>query len=140
MDMTLNRRAFMTGAVACAGTLGAGACTAVNPVPSIEVAEDGTFELPAELSKPGGQVKARLPLSRERVLIWRTSRGFGACSIVCSHRGSEVHFNEAEGTVDCPSHGSRFAPDGKVVQGPAVKPLVPYSVTIEGNRLKILPA
>ncbi|MFF1509584.1 FAD-dependent oxidoreductase [Streptomyces sp. NPDC058326] len=41
----------------------------------------------------------------------------------CTHMGCELGFNEAEQTWECPCHGSRFAHDGKVLQGPATRPL-----------------
>jgi Rieske Fe-S protein len=46
-----------------------------------------------------------------------------AVSLRCTHLGCLVHFNAAERSWDCPCHGSRFAPDGTVLEGPAVEPL-----------------
>jgi glycine/D-amino acid oxidase-like deaminating enzyme/nitrite reductase/ring-hydroxylating ferredoxin subunit len=45
------------------------------------------------------------------------------CSAICPHMGCVVSWNEAEGTWDCPCHGSRFAIDGTLLEGPAISGL-----------------
>jgi glycine/D-amino acid oxidase-like deaminating enzyme/nitrite reductase/ring-hydroxylating ferredoxin subunit len=41
----------------------------------------------------------------------------------CSHMGCDLQWNEAETSWDCHCHGSRFRPDGQVLEGPAMAPL-----------------
>ena len=46
-----------------------------------------------------------------------------AVSAVCTHLGGVLSWNDAECTWDCPLHGSRFAPDGTRIEGPADRDL-----------------
>lgn len=61
-----------------------------------------------------------------RCAVFRQDDGtLRAVSARCSHLGCLVAFNNAERAWECPCHGSRFATDGSVLQGPATRPLEP---------------
>ncbi|MBV8929805.1 MAG: FAD-dependent oxidoreductase [Mycobacteriaceae bacterium] len=44
-------------------------------------------------------------------------------SPVCPHLGGIVNWNDADRAWECPLHGSRFAPDGTLLEGPATRDL-----------------
>lgn len=67
---------------------------------------------------------AVLRLGGQRCAVHRDETGsLQAVSAHCTHLGCIVAFNDAEQAWECPCHGSRFAPDGRILQGPAVRPL-----------------
>ncbi|MGW7279996.1 FAD-dependent oxidoreductase [Streptomyces sp. NPDC054844] len=60
----------------------------------------------------------------DRLAVYRDEAGaLHAVSPRCTHLGCLVNFNAAERAWECPCHGSRFGTDGKVIEGPATKPL-----------------
>lgn len=65
-----------------------------------------------------------LSMGREKLAIYRNANGeLSALSPVCTHLGCLVHWNTTEKSWDCPCHGSRFDPHGRVLNGPAVTAL-----------------
>jgi glycine/D-amino acid oxidase-like deaminating enzyme len=44
-------------------------------------------------------------------------------SPVCPHLGGIVNWNDSDESWECPLHGSRFAPDGRRLEGPATRDL-----------------
>jgi Rieske Fe-S protein len=72
----------------------------------------------------GGVVRA----GARQVAVYKDGRGrLQAVSARCTHLGCIVDWNGADKTWDCPCHGSRFALDGTVIQGPAVARLDPVT-------------
>ena len=55
-----------------------------------------------------------------KVAVYRDKNGsYHRRSAVCPHLGCIVSWNSAEKSWDCPCHGSRFDPYGRVINGPA---------------------
>jgi glycine/D-amino acid oxidase-like deaminating enzyme/nitrite reductase/ring-hydroxylating ferredoxin subunit len=77
-----------------------------------------------DLSDVGPGEGRVMRLDGELVAVRRGAEGaLHAVSAVCTHLGCIVSWNSAEASWDCPCHGSRFAADGTVIQGPAVDDL-----------------
>jgi len=55
----------------------------------------------------------------------------------CTHLGCAYHWEESKNQFLCPCHASLFAIDGKVVSGPAPRPLDRYQSKVQGNKLQL---
>jgi Rieske Fe-S protein len=76
----------------------------------------------AEEVRPGEGAIMREGL--KKVAVYRDEAGaVHRHSANCTHLGCVVSWNHVEKSWDCPCHGSRFDPKGKVVMGPAVQDL-----------------
>ncbi len=66
----------------------------------------------------------KLDVDGQPVAVYRREDGaLLAVAGKCTHMGCDLHWNDAETSWDCPCHGSRFGPDGRVLEGPALVPL-----------------
>ncbi len=57
----------------------------------------------------------------------------------CTHLGCAYHWDDPSHTFICPCHTSSFSIDGKVLGGPAPRPLDRYEVKIDSGVLEIGP-
>ncbi len=87
------------------------------------------YALPAEAGGPEEIAPGEGAVLREGLKRVATYRDPGGAlhrrSAVCVHLGCVVAWNTLEKTWDCPCHGSRFDPKGRVLNGPAIRDLDP---------------
>jgi menaquinol-cytochrome c reductase iron-sulfur subunit len=81
-------------------------------------------------------------ITSEKATAWvvkTPGQGVVAFSPWCTHLGCAYHWDAQKNEFLCPCHGSVFATDGKVVAGPAPRPLDRYEVKLEGSNLWLGP-
>jgi Rieske Fe-S protein len=146
------RTVLATGAAALAAAgCGSNSSTEISEAsPSPETASPQTSPLakrdPASPS-PAGRELARtsdipegggMIFAAQKVVVTQPKKGeFKAFSALCTHENCAVS-TVANGTIDCPCHGSRFRiADGSVANGPAIRPLPPEQIKVEGNSIRL---
>ena len=63
--------------------------------------------------------------------IVRQGTNLFALSGICTHRHCKLNAG-TDGTFHCPCHGSTFAPNGRVIQGPAWRNLPVFDLSTDG--------
>ena len=86
--------------------------------PNVRYEKPSKFKIGKTEQFPEGTVKN---LVDERVIIFSDSDGIYAISSICTHLGCTV--TPTGWGFQCPCHGSKYTKDGKVIAGPAPRPL-----------------
>ena len=81
----------------------------------------GQVSTPDEI--PAGEGRVMRDGARKLAVYKDDAGALHVKSAVCTHLYCVVNWNPLEKTWDCPCHGSRFDPFGKVLNGPAIAPL-----------------
>ncbi len=135
----MNRKEFLNivgfGAAAIAGSYCLGGCK-VNDVASAPTNVDFTLNLNdsanSTLKSPGGYV-----YNSGVIVAHTTSGSYVAVSLACTHAGSTVYYDPGSNHFMCPAHGSVFATNGSVINGPASSPLATYHTALSGTSLRV---
>ncbi len=132
---------------------GAGAAAAVAALAACGASTDSSGDVPqaqapTTTARPGPDAEvvaavADVPVGggvllegRRLVLTQPTEGDFCAFLALCTHQGCNITSVEGD-TIVCACHGSKFALDGSVVQGPAKRPLKAQPVEARGTDLVV---
>ncbi|MFI6297527.1 Rieske (2Fe-2S) protein [Nonomuraea sp. NPDC050790] len=145
------RRAVVLGAgaamlTACAGygqPAGEDAAAPSSEAPSYGATEPKKSKKPAaggkalaataDIPEGGGKV-----FESQKIVVTQPTAGeFRAFSATCTHAGCTIA-DVADGTINCPCHGSKYdISDGSVTGGPAPDPLPKKKITVDGDQIRL---
>ncbi len=151
----MDRRGFLTRVIAGSAGLvavvlgGGGLSYFLSPL--FKRGEESWVDLgPPSAVPPGVPVKVEFVVRRrdawatteKRSTAWVSTpdgRRFTAFDPRCTHLGCPYRWDEAQGKFACPCHAAFFDAEGKVLSGPAPRPLDRYAAKVEKGRLLIQP-
>ncbi|MEV1242043.1 Rieske (2Fe-2S) protein [Nonomuraea sp. NPDC052129] len=86
-----------------------------------------------DIPSGGGKV-----FESQKIVVTQPTEGeFKAFTAVCTHQGCTVD-EVADGTINCPCHGSKFKiSDGSVAGGPASEPLAEKKIKVSDGKITL---
>ena len=142
-DTCESRRHFLGACASAVGSLRVvsicapvvlGACASVVTRPVTPINGRITLELTRypELTKPGGSLKVMPDGAANPVYVLALGDGsYAALSPICTHLGCTVDIQGQR--LVCPCHGSTYDRAGKVLQGPAERPLARLATNLSST-------
>lgn len=117
------------GALAIAG-IGAAVVTVKYASPNVLFEPPTTFHAGPLDDYPLNSVTY---IQDQQVYIVRTAKGMWVMSAVCTHLGCITQWKPEQDLVACPCHGSKFEKGGRVVAGPAPRPLPYFAIRLTAD-------
>ncbi len=138
---TVTRRTFVLSAVAGSTLAAAGGVLYplvryLLPPASGQGAKKETYTMPAA-DLHVGEARFFTFKRKPAVLIRKTDTELVAMSAVCTHLGCIVKYHEDVKQLLCPCHGAKYDQNGRVLGGPAPKPLPLYAARIEAGNIVV---
>ena len=140
-DVQMPRQQVIRGAgvVVVAGALAACSNTEEKPAAG---SDTSATDAPSTAAAPAGDTIAKtadVPVGSGvivgEVVVTQPAAGeFKGFSAKCTHKGCTVN-KVADGTIDCPCHGSKYNLDGTVASGPATEPLATQAISVKGDSI-----
>ncbi|MGR3873555.1 Rieske (2Fe-2S) protein [Streptomyces graminifolii] len=134
-DSSTRRTVLVTGAAAAltAGCSKYGDGNDSSGSSSVKASGGQELAKTSEIPVGGGKI-----LKDQKIVVTQPKKDeFKAFSAICTHQGCTVG-TVANGTIDCPCHGSKYRiADGSVEAGPAPKPLPAEQIKVEGNSIRL---
>jgi Rieske Fe-S protein len=117
----------VAGTAACSEYASSGPASTAPPPPG-----------PSGIAGTSVPVGGGVVLEDRGVVVTQPVAGtFAAFGTTCPHQGCSVNA-VADGTINCPCHGSRFhLADGSVAQGPATRGLTPRTAQVSGGQVTV---
>ena len=130
-----SRRQFIMAGMALVGAAWAGTALQSVLFPSASAAEARPVTFPlAEL--PVGGTKS-IAYGGAPALALRTPESIRCFSLVCTHLGCTVQWQDGDRSFYCPCHDGRFDQFGEVIAGPPPLPLEQIAVRVDGETVVV---
>lgn len=131
----ISRRQLILTGIAAVGAAWAGtaAQSVLFPRASAAEAKPVTFPL-AELPVGGAR---QVTYGATPALVVRTPESIRCFSLICTHLGCIVQWQEGAREFYCPCHDGRFDQFGEVLAGPPPLPLEQIAVRVDGERIVV---
>jgi Rieske Fe-S protein len=89
-----------------------------------------------ELKEVGGSETFQAG-KKKIIVLHPDEKNYKAFENKCTHWGGQVSYRPKDGFMQCALHGSRFDIEGRVVKGPAKKPLTELRTSLDKDQLTV---